>query len=138
MGRNGNTIQQSVVIKGEVSATGDLTIEGHVDGKIELDHHVLTLGQNGRVEAQVRAKEVDVMGHLDGDIRATKTINIRATATVEGALQGIEDWHCRRGLLQRLNRHQHPAQEHNQAAETRKSTRAAPQAMGWKPAFGET
>ena len=46
-------IGKSVVIKGELSGSEDLTIEGQVDGKIELRQNVLTIGPNGRIKAQV-------------------------------------------------------------------------------------
>ena len=86
MGQNMGTIGQSVVIQGELSAREDLTIEGQVKGKIELDDHELTVGPNGRIEAEVLAKVVNVMGKVDGNITASDTINIRETATVDGAL----------------------------------------------------
>ena len=95
MERNMDTIGQSVVVKGQVSATADLTIEGQVSGKIDLDRNVLTIGPNGRIEAQVHAKEVTVLGKVEGDISATEAINIRETATVDGAVVaprvGIEE-----------------------------------------------
>ena len=52
-------IGKSVVIKGELTGSEDLTIEGHVEGKIELRQNVLTIGPNGRIKAQVFAKSVD-------------------------------------------------------------------------------
>ena len=79
-------IGQSVVITGELTAKEDLTIEGLVDGKVGLDHNVLTIGQNGTLKAQALAKSVVVMGKVIGDITATETISIRETATVEGDL----------------------------------------------------
>ena len=79
-------IGQSVVMTGELTAKEDLTIEGRVDGKVELENNVLTIGQNGTLKAQVLAKTVVVMGQVVGDITATESINIRETATVEGAL----------------------------------------------------
>ena len=51
-------IGKSVVIKGELNGSEDLTIEGQVEGKIELRDHVLTIGPNGRIKAQVFAKAV--------------------------------------------------------------------------------
>jgi hypothetical protein len=54
-------IGKSVVIKGELSGSEDLTIEGHVEGKIELKDHLLTIGPNGRIKAQVFAKTVIVL-----------------------------------------------------------------------------
>ena len=86
MGHNMGTIGQSVVIQGELSAREDLTIEGQVKGKIELNDNELTVGPNGRIEAEVLAKVVNVMGKVDGNITASDTINIRETAIVDGAL----------------------------------------------------
>ena len=80
------TVGQSIVIKGELRAKEDLTIEGQVDGKIWLDHGVLTLGPNGRVGAQVQAQVVNVMGKVKGSITGTETISIGKTATVDGDL----------------------------------------------------
>ncbi len=79
-------IGKSVVIKGELSAKEDLTIEGQVEGKIELAQHVLTVGAKGRIKAQVVAKVVIVMGKVNGNITATEAINLRETASVDGEL----------------------------------------------------
>ena len=57
-------IGKSVVIKGELNGSEDLTIEGHVEGTIQLRDHVLTIGPNGRIKAQVFAKAVIVLGAL--------------------------------------------------------------------------
>lgn len=103
MGRVLGTIGQSVLIKGVVSATEDLTIEGRVEGKIELGQGVLTVGQTGQIEAEVLAKVVNVSGKVDGDITATEAINISDTATVDGALMaprvGIEEGAAFRGQI---------------------------------------
>src|SRR6266850_8616173 len=56
MERDVVNIGKSVVIKGELNGSEDLTIEGHVEGKIELRDHVLTIGPNGKIKAQVFAK----------------------------------------------------------------------------------
>ena len=80
------TIGPSVLIRGELSATDDLTIEGQVDGKIELDRNVLTIGTGGRIAAQILARVVIVMGKVKGTITATEAISIRETASVEGEL----------------------------------------------------
>src|SRR5688500_11874414 len=65
-------IGKSVVIKGELSGSEDLTIEGQVDGKIELRQNVLTIGPNGRIKAEVFAKAVVVQGEVVGNITATE------------------------------------------------------------------
>ena len=103
MRRHVDTIGPSIFIKGEVSATRDLMIDGQVQGTIELGSHVLTIGQRGRVKARVLAKEVNVMGTVGGDISATEEINIHETATVDGALGaprvGIEEGASFRGQI---------------------------------------
>ena len=103
MERNMDTIGESVVVDGRVSATEDLTIEGHVKGKIDLYRKVLTIGPNGRVEAQVHARVVNILGKVEGDISATEAINIRETATVDGAVVapsvGIEEGASFRGQI---------------------------------------
>lgn len=80
-------IGKSVVIKGELMGSEDLTIEGRVDGQIELREHVLTIGRNGRIKATISAKSVAVMGHVVGNILASDQINIWENGRVEGDLR---------------------------------------------------
>jgi cytoskeletal protein CcmA (bactofilin family) len=75
---------KSIVIDGELSGSEDLTFEGHVDGKIELRNHVLTIGSNGRITAQVAAKSIIVLGHVTGNLIATEKVDIRESGSVEG------------------------------------------------------
>jgi cytoskeletal protein CcmA (bactofilin family) len=77
-------IGKSVVIKGELSGSEDLTIEGQVDGKIELRQNVLTIGPNGRIKAQVFAKAVIVQGEVTGNITASEKVDIRDAGSVDG------------------------------------------------------
>ena len=77
-------IGKSIVISGDVTGSEDLTIEGRVEGKIELRDHVLTIGANGRITAQVCAKSIIVLGHVKGNLVATDKIDIRETGSVEG------------------------------------------------------
>jgi len=79
-------IGKSVVIKGELSGSEDLTIEGQVDGKIELRQNVLTIGPNGRIKAEVNAKAVVVQGEVTGNITASEKIDIRDAGSVDGDL----------------------------------------------------
>ena len=79
-------IGKSVIIKGELTASEDLTIEGQVDGKIELRQNVLTIGPNGKIKAQVVAKTVVVEGQVQGNVTATERIDIRDKGSVEGDL----------------------------------------------------
>jgi cytoskeletal protein CcmA (bactofilin family) len=77
-------IGKSVVIKGELNGSEDLTIEGQVEGKIELKDHVLTIGANGKIKAQVFAKSVIVLGEVNGNVTATEKVDIRDGGSVDG------------------------------------------------------
>jgi cytoskeletal protein CcmA (bactofilin family) len=77
-------IGKSVVIKGELNGSEDLTIEGHVEGTIQLRDHVLTIGPNGRIKAQVFAKAVIVLGEVTGNVTASDKVDIRDNGSVDG------------------------------------------------------
>ena len=77
-------IGKSVVIKGELNGSEDLTIEGHVEGKIELRDHVLTIGPNGKIKAELFAKAVVVLGEVIGNVSASEKVDIRENGSVEG------------------------------------------------------
>jgi cytoskeletal protein CcmA (bactofilin family) len=77
-------IGKSVVIKGELNGSEDLTIEGYVEGTIQLKEHVLTIGPNGRIKAQVYAKSVIVLGEVTGNVTATDKVDIRDNGSVDG------------------------------------------------------
>ena len=77
-------IGKSVVIKGELNGSEDLTIEGHVEGKIELRDHVLTIGPNGKIKAELFAKSVVVLGEVIGNVSASEKVDIRENGSVEG------------------------------------------------------
>jgi cytoskeletal protein CcmA (bactofilin family) len=77
-------IGKSVVIKGELNGSEDLTIEGHVEGTIQLRENVLTIGPNGRIKAQVFAKAVIVLGEVTGNVTASDKVDIRDNGSVDG------------------------------------------------------
>ena len=78
------SIGKSIIINGELSGSEDLTIEGRVDGKIELKDHMLTVGLNGRIKAQVSAKSIVVFGQVTGNLTATEKVDIKEKGSVEG------------------------------------------------------
>src|SRR5829696_8895198 len=84
IGRDMVNIGKSVVIKGELSGSEDLTIEGHVEGKIELRQNVLTIGPNAKIKAQVFAKSVVILGEVTGNVTATEKVDIRDAGSVDG------------------------------------------------------
>jgi cytoskeletal protein CcmA (bactofilin family) len=79
-------IGKSVIIKGELSGSEDLTIEGQVEGKIELRQNILTIGPNGKIKAQVFAKAIIVQGEVHGNVTASERVDIRDNGSVDGDL----------------------------------------------------
>ena len=77
-------IGKSVVIKGELSGSEDLYLDGQVEGSIELRNHSLTVGPNGSVKANVSAKGVVIQGKLDGSVNASDRVELRQSAVVNG------------------------------------------------------
>lgn len=84
IGRDNVNIGKSVVIKGELSGSEDLTIEGHVEGRIDLKDNVLTIGANGKIKAEVFAKAVVVLGEVTGNVTASEKVDIRDNGSVDG------------------------------------------------------
>jgi cytoskeletal protein CcmA (bactofilin family) len=89
------TIGKSVVVKGELSGSEDLVLDGEVEGSISLRGQSLTVGPNGRVRANIEARNVILHGRVDGDIRATERVELRKTASLSGDIStariSIED-----------------------------------------------
>ena len=77
-------IGKSVVIKGELNGSEDLTIEGHVEGTIQLKDNVLTIGPNGKIKASIFAKSVIVLGEVTGNVTASDKVDIRDNGSVDG------------------------------------------------------
>jgi cytoskeletal protein CcmA (bactofilin family) len=77
-------IGKSVAIKGELSGSENLYVDGNVEGTIELRSHILTVGPNGNIKANVTAKSVVIHGKLDGAITATDRVDLRKSAVVAG------------------------------------------------------
>jgi cytoskeletal protein CcmA (bactofilin family) len=77
-------IGKSVVIKGELNGSEDLTIEGQVEGTIQLRDNVLTIGANGKIKAQIFAKAVIILGEVTGNVTASEKVDIRDNGSVDG------------------------------------------------------
>jgi cytoskeletal protein CcmA (bactofilin family) len=78
------TIGRTLVIKGEISGSEALYIDGRVEGTITLPDNRITVGRNGHVAANVSAKEVVIMGKVHGNVQCTDRLDIRS----EGSLTG--------------------------------------------------
>lgn len=77
-------IGKSVLVKGELSGSEDLYIDGEIEGTVELKDHNLIVGPNGRVHANLNAKEIVVQGKVQGNVRATDKIEIRKSGSLIG------------------------------------------------------
>src|SRR6187397_1884788 len=84
LGRDMVNIGKSVIIKGELSGSEDLTIEWHVEGRIDLKDNVLTIGPNGKIKAEIFAKAVVVLGEVTGNVTASEKVDIRDNGSVDG------------------------------------------------------
>jgi cytoskeletal protein CcmA (bactofilin family) len=126
-------IGKSVVIKGELSGSEDLTIEGLVEGTIELRDHVLTIGPNGKIRAQIFAKAVIVEGEVTGNVTATEKVDIRDKGSVDGDIVSpriaiAEGAHFRGSV----DMQKKPVAQHAKPAEAKpaQAAAAAPQPAG--------
>ena len=77
-------IGKSVLVKGELSGSEDLYIDGEVEGTVELSNHNLTVGPNGRVHANLHAKEITVLGKVQGNVKAKDKLEIRKSGSLIG------------------------------------------------------
>jgi cytoskeletal protein CcmA (bactofilin family) len=122
-------IGKSVVIKGELTGSEDLTIEGQVEGTIQLRDHVLTIGPNGKIRAQVFSKAVIVLGEVNGNITASEKVDIKDNGSVDGDIisprVAIAEGAHFRGSVDMQRKGGVPAQPPTKA-ETSKSAVAAP------------
>ena len=105
-------IGKAMTIKGTVKSNESLHVDGELEGKLDLPGHRLTIGQNGRVGADTTAREVEVLGTLNGDIDAEKKIIIRKGGRLVGDLRTpaivIEDGAYFKGRIEILNPEQRP------------------------------
>lgn len=77
-------IGKSISIKGDLSGNEDLQIDGNVEGRIDLPSNQLTIGEDGKVKADIHAKAVIVVGHVHGNVSATERIEVQASGVVDG------------------------------------------------------
>src|ERR1700687_1436797 len=78
---------KSVIVKGQIFSREDLTIDGEVEGNVELQEHRLTIGPNGKVSAMIKAREIVVLGTIHGNVEASDKIDIRKEARLVGDIK---------------------------------------------------
>ncbi len=77
-------IGKSVVIKGELSGSEDLYLDGEVEGSIELTGHSITVGPNGRVKANIHAREVVILGKVNGNVNGEERVEVKRSGVLSG------------------------------------------------------
>ena len=82
-------IGKTIVIRGEVKGAEDLLIDGRVEGTVQLGDNRLTIGPNANVAANLTAKDILVMGQVQGNILATGRVELRAGCLVEGDVRAL-------------------------------------------------
>jgi cytoskeletal protein CcmA (bactofilin family) len=83
------TIGRTLVIKGEISGSEALYIDGRIEGKISLPENRVTIGRNGIVQANIAAREVVIMGKVTGNIDCTDRVDIRSEGVVNGDVSTV-------------------------------------------------
>jgi cytoskeletal protein CcmA (bactofilin family) len=108
-------VGKSVVVKGHLLSREDLTIDGELEGTIDMIEHRLTIAANGNVRANVKAHDIEVQGYIEGKIEAVNKVYIRKGGNFVGDIHsaGIvidEGGHVRGSIdLSRHPAHSHPA-----------------------------
>jgi len=102
-------VGKSVVFKGDLSSSEDMTIEGRVEGTVKLDDHSLTIGPNAEIQADIVAKTVTVRGAVTGTITAGDRVVVSGTGSVEGDIASprlaLAEGAVLRGRVDTLARH---------------------------------
>jgi len=98
------TIGRTLVIKGEITGSEALYIDGRIEGKIIMPESRVTIGRNGKVDASIQAREVVVMGKVNGNIDCSDRVDIRAEGSVAGDIStvriSVEDGAALKGGIQ--------------------------------------
>ena len=84
--QSASVIGRSMSLKGELSGKEDLVVEGQFEGTIDVAEHTVTVGAQGQVKSEIRARHVVVHGSVTGKIAAREKIDIRRTGNVVGDL----------------------------------------------------
>lgn len=108
-----STISAGLKIKGEITGTADLVIDGDTQGKILIADGRVTVGPNGRVNADIDAREIVVNGSVQGNLKATESVRLGANSHVQGSVLtpriGIDDGARLRGNVEMTRAGETPA-----------------------------
>lgn len=120
-------ITQGIRIKGEITGKEDLFVDGTLEGKLDLGNASCTVGPNGKVKADISAREVVVRGNVDGKVDGTERVQLWSTGRVTGEVRterlAIEDGAILRGKVEAGKPHARGSETHtnNAAAKSEKS-----------------
>ena len=128
------TIGRSLVIKGEISGSESLYIDGRIEGKISLPDNRITIGRNGSVQANITAREIVIMGKVNGNIECGDRLDIRSEGSVTGDVStvriSVEDGAVLKGGIQVRSAEpkpeKHPTHSQIKPAETSKPSVSEP------------
>ena len=119
------TIGRTLVIKGEISGSEALYIDGRIEGKISMPESRVTIGRNGKVDASIQAREVVVMGKVNGNIDCSDRVDIRSEGSVTGDIStvriSVEDGAALKGGIQV---HSEPKSNQAQSNQTQSQNQA--------------
>ena len=81
------SIGKAVKIDGQIYSKEDLYVDGDVEGIIELQEHRLTIGPNGKVHANIKAREIVILGNVQGNVEASDKLEVRKDARMVGDIK---------------------------------------------------
>ena len=112
------TIGRTVVIKGEITGSESLYIDGRIEGNVTFKDHRVTVGRNGSVQANISAREVVIMGKVTGNVECSDRVDIRSEGSLTGdvvsARISVEDGALLRGSVQLTPAEQKKDSAHDQ------------------------
>ncbi len=127
-------IGKSVIIKGQILSREDLYLDGEMEGTVEVPEHRLTIGPHAKLQAGIRAREVVVLGSVNGNVEAHEKIDIRKDAKLTGDIKTggiiIEDGAYFKGSIDIVR----PSAEAKQAPRPAQQPAAQPQPQAAPPA----
>lgn len=111
---SGTVLSRGIALQGELASREDVYLDGEFQGKVSVEGATLTIGPNGRVSAEVEAKEIIVAGRISGDLRAQERLLVRSSGAVEGDLAAkrlaIEDGAFVRGRIEMTRPEEEPVE----------------------------
>ena len=124
-GRGVASIGAGIRIKGEITGSEDLVVDGPVEGKLQITNGSLTIGPNGTVKADLNAREVIVRGHVEGKIAGRDRVQVSSTGRVTGEVLtqrlAVEDGAVLRGKVETGKPPDKSFDDHGSTASTSKA-----------------